>query len=356
MPTYALSALAHHLESLWMGFGNVESEYLRNYLDKIEGKQEMYISGLARSGTTITLNFLYNTNEFGSLTYRNYPFIHFPYIWHKITSLSQCAQEKERAHFDRIRVSIDSPEALEEMLWMRFFPHSFQENANYPPDEKTQNSKFECFYSDFIKKVLLTSDKNRYLAKGNYNLARAPYILKNSKTAKFILCVRDPLTHIASLMKQHYLFSKIETEDKRLKNYMDWIGHKEFGLNRCPVYLGKPEEYRKIIECWDSGKEVEGWALQWKYTYDFIIEKILKTPEISDRVYLLRYENLCRNPFTELGNITAFCGIDKPTNLEQTAQGISAPDYYDLPFSVEEEELITTITGKTQSLIYNQST
>ena len=346
--------LGHHLQSLWVGFGQIESEYLKNRLDNIEVERAIYVSGLARSGTTVTLNYLYGTKEFGSLTYRHYPFIFFPYIWHKIMSLSSSAQEKERAHFDRIRVSMDSPEALEEMLWMHFFPHSFEESPEYPPDKETQNRKFESCYSDLIKKVLLTSGKSSYLAKGNYNLVRIPYILKINKNARFVLCVRDPLTHIASLMKQHYLFSKIETEDKRLKNYMDWIGHKEFGQNRQPIYLGNPEEYRKIIKSWESGEEIEGWALQWKYTYDFIYKKILKNPEIAERVYLMHYEDLCRQPLQELNNIAKFCRINAPANIEQTAQNISAPDYYDLPFTKEEEETIRAITGETRDLIYNQ--
>ncbi len=352
LPTYALSALAHYGRPLWVGFGNIESEYIRKKIDNIKLGQAVYVSGLARSGTTVILNFLHETGAFGSLTYRHYPFIYFPYIWHKIMGISKNTEQQERTHFDRIKVNIDSPEALEEPIWRYFFPSSFEQETGYPPGEETSNPKFEKYYADIIKKVLLTSGKENYLAKGNYNLARIAYILKNNERAKFVLCVREPLSHIASLIKQHYLFTKIEEKDSRLLNYMEWIGHKEFGLNRHPVYLGAPEEYERIINHWEKGEEIEGWARQWKYTYDFLYKGVLQDPALAERIYLLRYEELCAHPHEELEKLIQFCDIGQPSNLKETAQNISPPDYYSLPFSNQEKQVISGITDKTRALIY----
>ena len=39
---------------------------------------------MARSGTTILLNAIYETNEFASLTYQDMPFILSPNIWSKL--------------------------------------------------------------------------------------------------------------------------------------------------------------------------------------------------------------------------------------------------------------------------------
>ena len=44
----------------------------------IKLNEHVFITGLPRSGTTATLNFLYNTNDFVSLTYRNMPLLMAP--------------------------------------------------------------------------------------------------------------------------------------------------------------------------------------------------------------------------------------------------------------------------------------
>ena len=45
----------------------------------------VFIAGLARSGTTILLNAIYQSNQFASLTYDNMPFILAPNFWAKIS-------------------------------------------------------------------------------------------------------------------------------------------------------------------------------------------------------------------------------------------------------------------------------
>ena len=52
--------------------------FLKNKSSKLEKEKHIFISGLPRSGTTALLNFLYSTNKFTSLTYRNMPFIMAP--------------------------------------------------------------------------------------------------------------------------------------------------------------------------------------------------------------------------------------------------------------------------------------
>ena len=46
----------------------------------------VFITGLPRSGTTSLLNFLFSSNEYGSLTYKNMPFVlspNFSKLFHK---------------------------------------------------------------------------------------------------------------------------------------------------------------------------------------------------------------------------------------------------------------------------------
>ena len=47
-------------------------------------KNHVFVSGMARSGTTILLNAIYETDEFAALTYQDMPFILSPNIWSKL--------------------------------------------------------------------------------------------------------------------------------------------------------------------------------------------------------------------------------------------------------------------------------
>ena len=77
----------------------------------------VFISGLARSGTTIVMRRFYETNYFRSLTYRDMPFVLMPKIWRKVIGpFQQQGISRERAHGDGIKVTVDSPEAFEEVF------------------------------------------------------------------------------------------------------------------------------------------------------------------------------------------------------------------------------------------------
>ena len=152
------------------------------------------------------------------------------------------APPAERAHKDRILVTPDSPEAMEEVLWMRFFPEAHETGKDQVLTDATSNPAFERFYKDHLKKILLVRGGRRYLSKGNYNLTRFAYLLKLFPDARFIVPVRDPRWHIASLIKQHRLFCDEERRDPRILQHMRRAGHFEFGLDRRAINVGDPVE------------------------------------------------------------------------------------------------------------------
>ena len=80
---------------------------------KIQTKS-LFITGLARSGSTILLNNLYDTGYFASLKYSDMPFILCPNLWHKINIFNFKKDLKQiRAHNDGIEFNYTSPEAFE---------------------------------------------------------------------------------------------------------------------------------------------------------------------------------------------------------------------------------------------------
>jgi hypothetical protein len=54
-------------------------------------------------------------------------------------------------------------------------------------DQSTNNLKFESFYNNHIRKLLLVRNGDRYLAKGNYNITRLEYILKLFPDVRFVI-------------------------------------------------------------------------------------------------------------------------------------------------------------------------
>ena len=64
-------------------FFDLEKSFFLNEDYEIDNRH-VFVSGMARSGTTILLNAIYDTNEFASLTYQDMPFILSPNFWSKL--------------------------------------------------------------------------------------------------------------------------------------------------------------------------------------------------------------------------------------------------------------------------------
>jgi len=60
-----------------------------------EPENNIFITGLARSGTTILLNALYKSNIFASLSYSDMPFVLAPNLWSKISFNKKNLELKE---------------------------------------------------------------------------------------------------------------------------------------------------------------------------------------------------------------------------------------------------------------------
>ena len=74
--------------------------------DSFKSEKHIFITGLPRSGTTILLEFIYQTKEFASLTYADMPFIMAPNLFNKIFG-NQNIPLKERMHKDGIKFDLN---------------------------------------------------------------------------------------------------------------------------------------------------------------------------------------------------------------------------------------------------------
>jgi hypothetical protein len=261
----------------------------------------IFISGLARSGTTILLKYLYETGAFKALTYSDMPFVLMPNTWKKISYRSASPPSHERAHNDGIMIGPDSPEAFEEVFWRVFC------GKNYIRDDRLMVHKVDADLSkkfkNYIGNVLgpgVQEDKRRYLSKNNNNILRIDYLQKTFPEARIIVPFRDPLQQSISLLNQHLRFSDIHKTDRFSLNYMNWLGHFEFGLNQKPFFLGD-EETLETMQYYPK-TELNFWLLSWKNYYGYL------SRNISNNTILFNYEKFCADPEASL--VALFSKID----------------------------------------------
>lgn len=372
---------------LWKRLGDLESRIVREETEQRVVDRPVYVASLPRSGTTIVTEMLAQHPDLTSHRYSDFPNVWTPYWRNYLLKRSRihAPQMVERAHGDRIEVSNDSPEAVEEVLWMHFFPHLHDATLGQVLDGQSRNVKFDRFYQQHILKLLAVRDSNhylanRYLAKGNYNIARIRYILELFPDARFLIPVRDPVHHIASLMRQNERFTLASRGDPRIPRQMAMAGHFEFGPRRIPINfqgnfqgsfqgnfqsdfqgdfqgdltgnfsanskssvlegapdsLDEPHHTQAIIDCWQQGREVEGWARYWAGSYQHIVGQLEAFPEVRKACLLFRYEDLCADSAGLIDHILAHCEL--PENGFEAIRTdyikrLAPPDYYPMDFS-----------------------
>ena len=262
----------------WIKLGSLETHLVESALADIRIDRPIYVTGLARSGTTILLETLARHPHVATHRYRDFPMLFTPYAWNRWLELVPRKQEApaERSHGDGIVVTAESPEAFEEPLWMAFFPELHDATQSAVLDEETHHPLFERFYRDHIRKLLAVRGRRRYVAKGNYNVTRIGYLAKLFPEARFVIPVRDPVWHIASLMKQHRLFLDGQRDNPAAQRHLRRVGHFEFGEDRRPIRIGDGATTRDIAELWQAGEEVRGWARYWAQVHHHIAD--LKVP------------------------------------------------------------------------------
>ncbi|MBN2162260.1 MAG: sulfotransferase [Pontiellaceae bacterium] len=347
-----LSNLVFGMKRFWAVMAGVESSFLRDSMDELPIEQPIYITGLARSGTTILLEMLAEHVDTESHVYKDFPMLYTPYWWERYLKLAgrgagAGSHLEERTHNDGIKVGPGSPEAMEEPLWMHFFDHLHDPAQCNLLDASSSNPAFEAFYADHIRKFLLTRSGRRYLAKGNYNLARIGYLLKLFPDARFVIPVRDPVAHIASLQKQQILFEQLEQDDVHVLRHMCRVGHYEFGLNWTPVNYGRAPVMNAIRTAWDSGSRIEAWALYWNDTHRYLLD-LLKNPAAAKSIKVVSYEKLCNESESVIPGILQHCGLEMDSGLiDRYAARLAMPTYYSHGFSEDEVNLIQEQTDET---------
>ena len=164
------------------------------------------------------------------------------------------------------------------------------------------------------------------------------YLRKLFPDARFLLYVRNPIDHVASLIKQDRIWAELERDDPRQIEIIELTGHHEFGPHQVMANVGRPDVLREIRGLFDEGRWAQSRARYWAYMYGFVAEQLDEDPELARRVCIVRYEDLCTDSLATIDRIIAHTGLD-PASFAQTraayGEKLSFPDYYKPAFDAE---------------------
>ncbi|MDC0376648.1 sulfotransferase [Schleiferiaceae bacterium] len=269
------------------------------------------ITGLARAGTTALTRALTDRGPFASLDYSNMPVLLAPRLWSKFYKPKK-KEDKERAHGDGIKVGLASVEALEEYFF------KVTTNDRFISDTGLHLHEISAEENDLYRRYTksLCNVGQVYLAKNNNAVLRLKSMLPLNPDMTVFVLVRDPLQHAFSLMKQHQKFEKEQTGDPFILEYMNWLGHHEFGLGQLPFNLSGSAPQQT-----DRG-QLNYWLERWIDYYNYA--------KTLSNIQFIAYEDFVARPKEALERISTATGITLKTEgvelFEKTALNVPVHD------------------------------
>ena len=346
--THALSGFVERHRAFVVRASRWETRAYREELAERRIDRPVFITGLARSGTTILLEFAAGLSGVATHRYRDFSLLHTPIWWNGFLDRTPRRESApvERSHQDGIAVTPESPEAMEEPLWMTWFPRSHDPAVSQVLGARDGNADFEAFFRDHLRKILFLRQGRRYVSKNNYNLTRMQYLLHLFSDAKFVIPIREPVGHLASIMRQQKLFAEGERRQPKAIDHLRRVGHFEFGLDRRPINPGAAERIREIAALWAAGLEVRGWARYWKLMADFVAKQLRADPALRKAAVCVPFERFCENPAEVLTRLCEHCEFDGASaRIAEFAARVRVPNYYTHGFTDADLAVIREETG-----------
>jgi hypothetical protein len=348
---HVLGGLVHRYRPFWLWLGRLESRRLGEVLRRVPIRMPIYVCGLARSGSTLLHEVAASHPSVATHRVRDFPLVFTPYWWRRAVANMAPGAPRERPHRDGMMITIQSPDALEEMVWMAFFPHCHDPSVSNVLGFDDRHPAFETFYADHIGKLLLAEGATRYAAKANYHTARLAYLARLFPDARFLIPVRAPAAHVASLLQQQRWFAAGQRRHRRALAFMQRSGHFEFGLDRRPMHLGDGERVRQIQHAWAAGDEVRGLAMYWDMVYGYLARLLAADDRVRAAARVVRYESLCEAPVETLRAVFAHCELpDAESLVQRHAAAMRAPTSGTSALSASDCEVIRQETAATARL------
>lgn len=276
--------------------------------------EHVFVTGLARAGTTILMRSIYGSGSFGTLTYRDMPFVMAPNLWKRLHGWSsRDITSDERAHGDGILVDADSPEALEEVFWRVFLGGLYldEDTKGLSPHEVPADVAEK--FRKYVQLILKKSHSSRYLSKNNNNILRISGLLETFPEAKILVPFRHPTTHAQSLLRQHNRF--MTDQDNFTRSYMEWLAHHEFGPGH------RPFAFDELPNNTATQTDLTYWLDLWASVYGYLFKTYHSTP----RLRFVCYEEMCHSP-AAWNAVSEWLALPTDQISHFTAKHATAPD------------------------------
>lgn len=290
---------------------DLERSFARINADRSVNEPHVFVTGLARAGTSLLLQMLHDSGRYATQSYRDMPFPLAPGLWRRLSGRHQrLSFLQERAHSDGVEVGFDSVEAFEEVFWLTFAGKEYvrADRLLYHSPDAHVLSEFR----DYVAAVLAahgTGARTRYLSKNNNNLLRLKGLQKAFPNCHVIIPFRDPLQQAMSLLRQHELFCELQDKDKFVRSYMGWLGHHEFGLDNRPFAFAET-----LLDAGETDAHIlDQWLGNWIRVYANLLENAPETVIFWD------YDAFCLAPHEWLNRLAVRVDLDFEFTVKKVA-------------------------------------
>ena len=304
--------------------------------------KKVFVTGLARAGTTRLTQVLASLPGFRSATYQDFPFPLMPDTWRRINTAGAKGDPVERKHGDGILVGYDSVEAIEEYFWKVVSNDSYitEQTLKFDTIDWTKLNLFGDYVSAVVRAGGPVEDPT-YLSKNNNQIVRLEALHEALPEASFVVPIRDPVSHALSLFRQHERFSRLQTDDPFVLEFMDWLGHHEFGQHTKVFDLGKSDAFARIQTYPRSSPN--HWMAVWINYHRYLADLAG-----LDRVVLFHFGSFCRYPSESMAALASEIGFEWVGSLDPFTP--AAPDIQnklDSSLVAEAAELHAGLVAKT---------
>lgn len=279
-----LDRVLHYLALEHLSVGELCFEIEENiFKPSAISQKSVYVTGLARAGTTALMRAIHATEQFASLTYDDMPFVLSPNLWGKVTSLhAKRRVMQERAHGDGIQVDFDAPEALEEVFWRLHCGTRYIGSGTL----RAHSVDYETVKKLLIYQGLICKKygRQRYLAKNNNCILRIASLYPKTDIITYLIVFRNPVAQARSLFDQHIRFRNADSFTKR---YMTWLAHHEFGATH------RPFQFSEACQIDGSPDQLSYWLQRWIDAYSYLLPLLERR---DSRLIPVSYERLCSDP------------------------------------------------------------
>lgn len=269
---------------------------------RVEQSPPIFVTSLARGGTTALLNALTLMPGIATHTYRDMPFLTAPVLWNRLAGgAARSVTRRDRAHGDGLTIDLESPEAFEEVIWKMHWPKKYGTDGIALWTEADRDNVADRFLSDHMAKIIRArfgqspTPPVRYCSKNNANIGRLAYLPGAFPGCEIIIALRHPARHAASLHRQHLNFLSLQEKDEFVQKYMSDIGHFEFGQIYAPLKFPGFDASRYDPE------SPNHWLEYWVSAFLTVEERLAS----GQRLILVKQDSLRENPQATMVKLAA---------------------------------------------------